>query len=207
MPVSQAPVSIMVDFDKDSKILLQNLAATIGSLRNFQRFWNQPNGIVDLIKRDIRINIMQGIDPDLKTWPLLSPSYARIVDRPRMMLTSGEKSIEGGHVVRTAGDALRAYVDFPKLDKDVNFLVYRPNPDYDWQHYEYLRAGWISAGGGGARAPSEWFGIHPWTIQEIDTILGEYVQRTIDAGVRHRAAPHMPFGAASVPTGQIWSGF
>jgi len=171
MPDNVFGPTIIIDFDPASKQLLWQLSETTGSLRNFKRFWTSPeHNPARLIKRDIKINIMQGIDPDLKTWPLLSPTYAQIVRRPRMEL---------------GPTAIIAYADFAKTDIEQGFFAMYPNYEKmaGHEHYEALRRGWGPFSVGGAAPPREWFGMHPWTANEISVDLANYVDSRINEAI------------------------
>jgi len=109
-------VQITIDFDAQSKQMLWQLSETLGTFRDYRPFWHERGGVVDLIRRDIEENILQGVDPDLKTWALLSPSYQRVVHRPRMELSQ---------------NAINAYARMAHIRADAGFLVFEPNADFE----------------------------------------------------------------------------
>jgi len=167
----EAPIQITIEFDAESKQILNSLSKSIGGLRNFNQFWIERGGIVDLIKQDIETNILQGVDPNLRTWPMLSPAYQRVVQRPRMIL---------------GDNALSAYARMASVRTGNTTLIFQPNIAFVKPHYEMLRRGWVSQAGGSA-PPREWFGIHPWTMEKINKNLAMFVESKIARAVGRAA--------------------
>lgn len=154
--------TISIGFDPRDVEMMRELSNSVGRLKHWHNFWAN-GGIVELMQRDIKRNIQQGVTPDLKTWPLLSENYQRLVGRPRMMLSQ---------------NAVNAYADMAKITPFDTHMTYEPNPGFTRAHYHMLRAGWDSATGG--HAPSrEWFGLYHGTVKEMGVKLHEFIGREL----------------------------
>lgn len=154
--------TISIGFDPRDVAMMRELSNSIGRLKHWHKFWDN-GGIVELMKRDIKRNIQQGVTPELKTWPLLSEKYQRQVGRPRMMLSQ---------------NAVNTYADMAKITALDTHMTYEPNPSFVRKHYHMLRAGWNSATGGNA-PPREWFGIYHGTVKEMGVKLHEFIEREL----------------------------
>ena len=157
---------IEIRFDPRDVEMMRNLSNGVGRMRNWRNFWAN-GGIVELMKRDIKRNIEQGVTPDLKTWGLLSEKYQRQVGRPRMMLSQ---------------NAINTYADMAKITPFETYMSYEPNPSFVRKHYHQLRAGWDSATGGYA-PPREWFGLNSGTVEEMGVKLHEFVERELSRAI------------------------
>jgi len=152
---------LVIRWSSDSQSRFKQLMEAIGTLRRWEVLWRRT-GIADIIKDNIKRNMDQGIDPDLKTWPLLSPSYAARVHRPRMLFSQ-------------TSNAYGAYVYSPIISYGENEMTYSPNPGLDDAHYSFLRGGWIDWRSGKAVPGREWFGISDDYLPKMEVAMARVV--------------------------------
>ena len=114
-----------------------------------------------IVSANIKRNLDQGIDPELKTWAPLSPKYAQRVGRHRMMFSPWSEVYE-------------SYVYQPDVQYTNDTMTYAPNMAFHQAHYSWLRDGYVTKGT--VVMGREWFGLSNDFAEKMEHSMARVTQ-------------------------------